>query len=268
MWSKSRDAGSIASLSKAKKGFAEAFKAAKKPMVIVGAGAFTRADGAAVLAAAAKLAASVGASWNVLHTAASRVGGLDLGLVPGEGGKTVAELVAKGGADVLFLMGADEIDLSKSKAFVVYMGTHGDAGAHRADVILPSAAWTEKNGLYTNTEGRVQRADRAVYPKGEAKEDWAILRALSDRLGATLPYNTHDALREALYAEHPVFAGQGFAPGKADFKPAFASKAAPAAGPMKSRIADFYMTNPIARASVTMSELSALKSGAKLMAAE
>ncbi len=262
------DAGEIAGLSKAKKGFSEVFKAAKKPMVIVGAGAFARADGVAVLAAAAKLAASVGASWNVLHTAASRIGGLDLGFIPREGGKPAAELVAKGGADVLFLMGADEIDLSKSKAFVVYMGTHGDAGAHRADVILPSAAWTEKNGLYVNTEGRVQRADRAVYPKGEAKEDWAILRALSDRLGVTLPYNTHDQLREALYADHPVFAGQGFAPGKADFKPSFASKAAPAAGPMKSRITDFYMTNPIARASVTMSELSALKSGAKLMAAE
>ena len=261
-------AAAIASLSKSKKGFAEKLKAAKRPMVIVGSGAFAREDGAAILAAAGKFATAIGASWNVLHTAASRVGGLDLGFIPTGGGKSATELASKGGADVLFLMGADEIDLSKSKAFVVYMGTHGDAGAHRADVILPSAAWTEKRGLYVNTEGRVQHGERAVYPKGEAKEDWAIIRALSDRLGATLPYNTQDQLREALYADHSTFAGQGFPPGKSDFKPAFASKTGAGDAPLKSRITDFYMTNPIARASVTMSELSALKSGAKLMAAE
>jgi len=261
-------ADAIATLSKSKKGFAEKFKAAKNPMVIVGSGAMARTDGAAILAAAGKLAALVGASWNVLHSAASRVGGLDLGFIPSAGGKTAPELAAKGGANLIFLLGADEIDLSKSKAFVVYVGTHGDAGAHRADIILPGAAWTEKNGLYANTEGRVQRADRAVYPKGEAREDWAILRALSERLGVTLPYNTHDQLRVALFADHPTFAGQGFAPGKADFKPAFTAKGALTTTPLKSPISDFYMTNPIARASVTMSELSALKPGAKLMAAE
>src|SRR6202012_1552622 len=131
--------------------------------------------------------------------------GRDVALPPREGGKSAPELVKKGGADVLFLMGADEIDLSATKAFVVYLGTHGDRGAHRADVILPGAAYTEKNGIYVNTEGRVQLAARAVYPKGEAREDWAILRALSDRLGATLPYDTLDALRARLFAEHPSF---------------------------------------------------------------
>ena len=255
-------------LSKSGNSFLKKLKAAAKPMVIVGAGALGRADTPAILAAAAKIAASAGASWNVLHTAASRVGGLDLGFIPGEGGKSAPQLAAKGGADLLFLMAADEIDLSKSAAFVVYMGTHGDAGAHRADVILPAAAWTEKDGLYVNTEGRVQRAQRAVYPKGEAKEDWAIIRTLSDRLGQSLPYNTHDQLRAALFADHPTFAGLDFVPGKVEFAPKFASKDKPAAGALKGRIADFYMTTPIARASVTMSELSAIKSGARLMAAE
>jgi NADH dehydrogenase/NADH:ubiquinone oxidoreductase subunit G len=136
----------------------------------LGAGALARADGAAVLKAAAGVAKTFGMTWNVLHSAASRVGGLDLGFVPGEGGKTAAQLAAKGGADVLFLLGADEIDLSASKAFTVYLGTHGDRGAHRADVILPGAAYTEKNGIYVNTEGRVQLGVRAVFPKGEAKE--------------------------------------------------------------------------------------------------
>ena len=177
---------SLSGLAKAKGDFASALKAAKAPAIVVGAGALTRADSAAVLKAAAGAAKTFGMTWNVLHSAAARVGGLDLGFVPGEGGKTAAELAAKDGADVLFLLGADEIDTTASKAFKIYLGTHGDRGAHTADVILPGAAYTEKNGLYVNTEGRVQQGVRAVFPKGEAKEDWAILRALSERLGAKL----------------------------------------------------------------------------------
>jgi NADH-quinone oxidoreductase subunit G len=258
----------ISALSKAKKGFMEAFRAAKKPMVIVGSGAYARADGAAVLAEAAKIAKASNASWNVLHSAAGRVGGLDVGFTPGEGGLSATQMASKGALDVMVLLGADEIKVSKSKAFKVYIGTHGDAGAHGADVILPGAAYTEKNGIYVNTEGRVQRAFRAVFPKGEAKEDWSILRALSSRVGQTLPYDTHEQLRQKLFADHPVLAGFDFAPGKVDWNPGSMSGAGKTDETPLGATTDFYMTNPIARASVTMAELSALKSGASKMAAE
>lgn len=211
-------------------------------------------------------------TWNVLHSAASRVGGLDLGFTPGAGGKTAAELVAKGGADLLFLLGADEIDASASKAFKVYLGTHGDRGAHLADVILPGAAYTEKNGLYVNTEGRVQQGVRAVFPKGEAKEDWAILRALSERLGTKLPYDSLDQLRSKLFADHPTFGridhvdGPGAAAGL-DLG-SLGGKGEVSDAPFVSAVTDFYLTNPIARASVTMAECAALASGATKMAAE
>ncbi|HEY0053438.1 MAG TPA: NADH-quinone oxidoreductase subunit NuoG, partial [Caulobacteraceae bacterium] len=201
----------VQSLGKLDKAFAELLKTAERPAIVVGGGALAREDGGAVLAAIAKLAKTynvVREGWNgfnVLHTAASRVAGLDLGFVPGQGGLSAREMVKPGALDVLFLMGADEIEASASGAFTVYMGSHGDRGAHHADVILPAAAWTEKPGLYVNTEGRVQMAEKAVFPKGEAKEDWAILRALSDGLGATLPYDTLDQLRERLMAEHPTF---------------------------------------------------------------
>ena len=143
--------------------------------------------------------------WNgfsVLHTAASRVGALDLGFVPGAGGLKAAQMAAAGALDVAFLLGADEIDVAPG-AFVVYIGTHGDQGAHRADVILPGAAYPEKSGIYVNTEGRVQMAARASFPPGEAREDWAILRALSDVLGHKLPYDSLAALRQALFKAHP-----------------------------------------------------------------
>src|SRR6202012_2260507 len=139
--------------------------------------------------------------------------GRDVALPPREGGKSAPELVKKGGADVLFLMGADEIALSATDAFVISLGTHGDAGAHRADVILPGAAYTEKPGLYVNTEGRVQRGERATFPKGEAREDWTILRALSEHLGAKLPYDSLDQLRAKLFADHPTFGQIDYAPG-------------------------------------------------------
>src|SRR5262249_35013116 len=151
-----------------------------KQIWLVGQGALARPDGAAVLSAAARAAVSTGAlvdGWNgfsVLHTAAARVGGLDIAFVPGDHGLTAAAM-ASGGVDVLFLLGADEIEV-ESRAFVIYIGTHGDRGAQRADVILPGAAYTEKSGIYVNTEGRVQMADRAAFPPGDAREDWAILR--------------------------------------------------------------------------------------------
>jgi NADH-quinone oxidoreductase subunit G len=261
----------LSGLSRQRNDFVKALKEAKAPAIVVGAGALGRADGAAVLKAAAGVAKSFGMRWNVLHTAASRVGGLDLGFVPGEGGKTAGELTEKGAADVLFLLGADELDLSRTDAFVVYLGTHGDAGAHRADVILPGAAYTEKNGLYVNTEGRVQLGARAVFPKGEAKEDWAILRALSQKLGATLPYDTLDQLRVKLFADHPTFGRIDYVADPASL--ALDLGALGGAGelsdaPFASPIKNFYLTNPIARASVTMAECAALVSGPAKIAAE
>jgi len=262
-------ASSLAQFAKARSGFAKAFKEAKKPMVIVGSGALTRDDGAAVLA----LAAGLGGTLNVLHSAASRVGGLDMGFIPKAGGLTAKAMVAKGAADVLVLLGADEMDLAATDAFVVYIGTHGDAGAHRADVILPGAAYTEKNGLYVNTEGRVQMGQRAVFPKGEAREDWAILRALSGYLGSVLPYDTLDQLREKLFSDHPTFGQIDHAPGSmpvAIDTSKVGAKGDVSDTPFASPVKDFYLTNPIARASVTMAECSASVAAArgKLIAAE
>jgi NADH-quinone oxidoreductase subunit G len=263
---------SLTQLLKAKDGFAKVLTDAKKPMIIVGAGALTREDGAAILALAAQAGAAFGVvaegwnGFNVLHTAAARVGGLDMGFVPGEGGLAAQAMVQKGALDVLFLLGADEIDLSATDAFVVYLGTHGDAGAHRADVILPGAAYTEKHGLYVNTEGRVQMAQRAVFPKGEAREDWAILRALSDFLGAKLPYDTLDQLRTKLFADHPTFGQIDLAPGAS---PAtldlgkLGAKGEVSEAAFASPVKDFYLTNPIARASVTMAECSATHAAAR-----
>ncbi len=173
--------------------FADMLRKAERPLVLVGADAFARADGAAVASLAAKAAVDLGAvkdGWNgysVLHSAASRVGALDLGFVPGQGGLNTRQMAASGTLDVLFLLGVDEIDIAPG-AFVIYIGTHGDRGAMRADVVLPGAAYPEKSAIYVNTEGRVQMATRASFPPGDAREDWAILRALSDVLENRLPY--------------------------------------------------------------------------------
>ena len=253
--------------------FTKALRDARFPAVVVGQGAL--AGGGAVLRAAATLASDIGVvregwnGWNVLHTAAARVGGLDMGFLPGEGGKTAAAMVQPGGVDVLFLLGADEIDLSRTDAFVIYLGTHGDAGAHRADVILPGADYTEKTGLYVNTEGRVQRGERAVFPKGEAKEDWTILRALSEIMGRKLPYDTIDQLRDKLFADHPTFGQIDLAPGSivAPLDLAGLGVAGELTNtPLRSPIQAFHLTNPIARASVTMAECAALASGLKMAA--
>ncbi|OLP55856.1 NADH-quinone oxidoreductase subunit G [Rhizobium rhizosphaerae] len=244
--------------------FLDVLKNAKRPMIIVGQGALAGEGGFAVLAQAAKLAAAVGAvsaEWNgfaVLHTAAARVGALDLGFVPGDARRTAADIAAS--AQVLFLLGADEVDLSNKAGFTVYIGSHGDNGAHGADVILPGAAYTEKSGTWVNTEGRVQMGNRAGFAPGDAREDWAILRALSDVLGKRLPFDSLAELRRKLYADHPHFAEvDAIAPGAPGEIDALAQKAgAMAKSVFASPVKDFYLTNPIARASAVMAECSAL----------
>ena len=174
-----------------------------------------------------------------------------------------------GGVDLMFNLGADEIDIAPG-AFVVYIGTHGDRGAHRADVILPCAAYTEMSGLYANTEGRVQRSDRACFPPGDAREGWAILRALSDALGKKLPYDSLAQLRAALIAAHPQY-GQVddvVAANADDVKALAGLGGATDKAPFGSAVADFYLTNPIARASAVMAECSAVAAGGYAQAAE
>jgi NADH-quinone oxidoreductase subunit G len=241
--------------------FFEVLKAAAKPAIILGQGALTRADGAAILALARKLADATGMvkdgwnGFNVLHTAAARVGGLDLGFLPGAGGRDTAAMIdgaGKGEVELVILAGADEIDMAGlGQAFVVYLGTHGDAGAHRADVVLPTAAYTEKSATYVNTEGRVQRTNLAIFPPGEAKEDWKVIRALSDALGKPLAFDTVGQLR----GRHPLFAALN------QLKPAawgaFGSEGALAEARLVSCIDNFYMTDPISRASKTMAECTA-----------
>ncbi|MFN4355595.1 NADH-quinone oxidoreductase subunit NuoG [Parvibaculum sp.] len=257
--------------------FADVLKNAERPLIVAGQGALARADGAAVLAEAIALAKSTGAvsgEWNgfsVLHTAASRVGGLDLGLVPGAGGRDVAGILdgaSKGDISFVYLLGADEIDMGKlGSAFVVYQGTHGDAGAHRADVILPGAAYTEKPATWVNTEGRVQLGRRAVFPPGQAREDWTILRALSGVIGKVLPYDNLDALRAAMAADAPHFADVDMAV-PAGALPDLARGELDAA-PFECPVRDFYMSNPVARASAVMAECAAGRvAAARIQAAE
>ena len=258
-------AGFAASTSK----FAKRFKKAKNPVIIVGAAALRGEAGQALLAALGQLAKETNVihedhnGFNILHAAASRVGGLDMGFLPGEGGlgtDAILEAAQQGAIKTVYLMGADELDTSKLKdAFVIYQGHHGDNGAHVADVILPGAAYTEKSGLYVNMEGRVQMADRATSPKGDAKEDWAILRALSAKVDRVLPYDSLDGLREKLMADHPTFMSLDTAPERAVFDAAaLGAKGTLSSAPLKNPIEDFYMTNPIARASNVMAECSAV----------
>jgi NADH-quinone oxidoreductase subunit G len=265
-------AESLAGLPKSK--FAEALKAAERPLILIGAGALARKDGGAIAALAAKAAIEFGAlkdGWNgfsMLHAAASRVGALDLGLVPGAGGLNTAQM-AGGGVEVLFLLGADEIEVAPG-AFVIYLGTHGDRGAHRADVILPGAAYPEKSAIYVNTEGRVQMTTRAAFPPGDAREDWAILRALSGVLGHTLPYDSLAQLRQILFAAHPHFMRiDQIAAGVATDIEKLANLGGGAdKAPLHSAVSEFYLNNPIARASATMAECSALANAATKTAAE
>jgi NADH-quinone oxidoreductase subunit G len=265
---------SLNDLAAGKHSFAEVLKNAKHPIVLVGAAGLARPDGAAVLSLAGRLALDVGAlkdGWNgfgVLHETASRVGALDIGFAPG-GGLSTAEMATFGTLDVLFLLGADETKVADG-TFVVYVGTHGDRGAHRADVILPGAAYTEKSGIYVNTEGRAQMANRAAFPPGEAREDWAIIRALSDVLGKKLPFDSLAQLRQAIFKTVPhLMRIDQIEPGKADDVKALAGKGGSVdKAAFKPAIEDFYLTNPIARASAVMAECSRLASARMLTAAE
>ena len=266
---------SLSALAAGKHSFADVLKTAKHPIVLVGSGAPTRHDGPAVLALAAKLALDFGAvkdGWNgfaILQDTASRVGALDIGFAAGAGGLNLVEMTTFGTLDVLFLLGADEIKVPDG-TFVVYIGTHGDRGAHRADVILPGAAYTEKSGIFVNTEGRVQMANRAGFPPGEAREDWAIIRALSDVLGKKLPYDSLQALRQAIFKAAPhLMRLDRIEAGNADGIKALAGKGGNVEkAPLKAAVEDFYLTNPIARASAVMAECSRLASGQMLTAAE
>lgn len=243
--------------------FSERLRQAERPMLIVGMAALARPDGDAVLAATRWLAESCGLirpdlgwnGFNVLHTAAARVAGLDLSFTPGPGGHDLAGMQSAaeaGNLDVVYLLGADELDMRRlGSAFVIYQGHHGDAGANRADVILPGAAYTEKDGTYVNTEGRVQRNELVCHPPGEAKADWAILRALSERLGQTLPFDSLGQLRAAMVAASPVLGTLGqvtSAPWSEFGIPGVVDGYQPISYP----ISNFYLTNPICRASATM----------------
>ena len=264
-------AAALRDLVDGKGAFSETLKGAKNPLIVVGMGALARPNGGAILALAGELTEKLSAvreDWNgfaVLHTAAARVGGLDLGLVPGAGGRDVEGILAgceKGEIGAVYLLGADEIDMKRlGKAFVIYQGHHGDAGAHRADVILPGAAYTEKPGTYVNTEGRVQVGRRAVFPPGDAREDWTILRALSERLGKTLPYDTLDQVRARLAAVNAVFGAVDQQ--KAGSWGTFGTAGPVGDAPLVSPIANFYMTCPISRASRTMAECISSRSAAR-----
>ncbi|HET9429340.1 MAG TPA: NADH-quinone oxidoreductase subunit NuoG [Allosphingosinicella sp.] len=234
----------------------KAFADAQRPAVIVGGAALKVPGGQAASLALVGTLNLVRSEWNgynVLHTAAARTGGLILGYAR-QGG--IAALAEKA-PGLLFLLGADEADLAPfAKSFKVYIGHHGDRGAHEADVILPAAAYTEKHGIYVNLEGRVQYSEKAVDPPGDAREDWAILRALSEAVGKTLPFDNFGALRSALFAEYPEFA----APGLVRFDwapPALERTKIPGGTELTYPIDDFYLTNPIARASPTLQRCSA-----------
>lgn len=246
--------------------FCQTLSAAERPMLIVGPGAVARPDGGAILAAAraiAEIFSMVREGWNgfnVLHKAASRVGGLDLGFVPGVGGHDVDAILegAESGAiKFVWLLGADEIEMARLKnAFVVYQGHHGDAGAAAADVILPGAAYTEKDATYVNLEGRVQRTHRANFPPGAAREDWSVLRAFSEVSGNKLPYDTLAGVRARMVEIAPSFEFTGsveVAPWRA-----FGTPGELFGGAFVSAVDDFYMTDVISRASHTMAECSAL----------
>ena len=270
---------SLVALAKGEGDFLNILKKAKRPAIILGMSALTRTDTGDLLARLGRLAADIGAvtegwnGFNVLHTAAARVGALDLGFLPGEGGlavRGILEGAAAGTVEVVYNLGCDELEMSQlEKAFVIYQGHHGDAGAHAADVIFPAAAYTEQNGIYVNTEGRVQMAMRAYFPFGEAREDWAILRALSERLGKKLPYDDLFALRQAMFEDAPVL-------GRLDHVETGAPLDVAALGrdgdvssdPFLSPVTNYYLTNPVARASDTMAECSATLVEKKLIAAE
>ena len=264
------DPGSIDDLLAGSSEFSQILKKADRPMVILGSGAVAGLDGAVILFKVRQLAEKfemISDGWNgfnLLQSAASRVGGLDLGFKPNNDSALdtlgILKAASSNNLDLIFLLGADEIDASKlGNAFVVYQGHHGDTGAHRADAILPGAAYTEKNATYVNTEGRVQRASMATLPLGDAKEDWAIIRAISGSMANPLPYDTISQVRQRMIEINPVFSsideivdiewgifGKDGTIDRETFEPA---------------IENFYMTDTISRASITMAECTATANG-------
>ena len=256
------DPALLADIASGKNKFAAKLKKAKKPMIIIGMGALARPDGAAMLGQAREIADAYGVvtkdwnGFNVLHTAAARVAGLDIGFLPEKSGLDVDGMykAAEGGKlDLVWLLGADEVDFARLKgAFVIYQGHHGDAGAHHADVVLPGAAYTEKDGIYVNTEGRVQYANRAAFPPGDAREDWTIIRALAARVKISLGFDNLGELREDLIEAVPHFAmADQISPAK---WVKFGSKTKLKDAPVTAAIDNFYMTCAISRASETMAD--------------
>jgi NADH-quinone oxidoreductase subunit G len=242
--------------------FCEVLRNAARPMLILGMGALRRTDGPVIQAEARRIAEDFGMiredwnGFNVLHTAAGRVGALEVGFVPGPGGRDLEGILSgaeSGEIEAVYLLGADEIDTTRlGNAFVIYQGHHGDRGAHRADVILPGAAYTEKNAIYVNTEGRAQMARMATFPPGEAREDWKILRALSEVLGRTLGFDSLAQLRRRLADASPVFA-EIDAVVPAAWGP-FGAAGQMDGAPFRRAIENYYMTDPISRASATMAK--------------
>ncbi|NML93657.1 NADH-quinone oxidoreductase subunit NuoG [Novosphingobium olei] len=232
----------------------DAFEGASKPAVILGGAALGKGALGAGLAFAErfKLVRDGWNGFNVVHMAASRMGGLMLGYAQ-KGG--IADLVAAKPKMVISL-GADEVDFTKfAGSMIVHIGHHGDKAAHAADVILPAAAFSEKDGTYVNTEGRVQYSEKAVFAPGEAREDWTILRAMADALGVTVGFDSFDQLRAAMVAEVPALGTEGLADyGALPAAPSDAKAEGVIAGyPIKDR----YLTNAIGRASPTLQRCSA-----------
>lgn len=239
-----------------------ALKTAQYPMMIIGQGSLKRKDGPALLNLAHQIAEKynlVYDQWNgfnVLQTTASRVGGLDLGFLPGPEGYNVMKMIqaaSRKELEVVYLLGADEIEMTSFRsAFIIYQGHHGDKGASAADVILPGAAYTEKSATYVNTEGRVQRGLKAVSPPGEAKEDWKIIRALSEKLGFPLPYNTLEEVRRRLVDLNPLFDELDNVQRARWASFSYEGKLSPT--PFEPCIKNYYMTDPISRHSITMAK--------------
>lgn len=259
------DPALLSKLTSGRHEISKALKAAKNPMIIVGQAALSRADGAQILKAARDIANKycVRENWNgfgMLHTAASRVGGLDLGLTAEGGVEGILADAEAGKAKVVFSLGADEIDAKRlSKATVIYIGSHGDAGAANADIVLPGAAYTEKSATYANTEGRYQRTAKATFAPGEAREDWTIFRALSDVLGNTLPYDSLEALRSSMEKAQPLLAEQDVLHDNAWGD--FGTGGDIASEGLTPAFDNFYMTNPIARASDIMADCVKAREG-------
>ena len=273
------DATSLSDLAAGKSEFFKALEMAKKPMIIIGEAVLSRKDGAAIFDLALDLANKIGAvrddwnGFNVLHHAAGRVGGLDIGFVPTDGGldtQSILDGAQSGNIKTVILLGADEFDMSAlGKSFVIYVGSHGDAGATRADIILPAAAYTEKQAIYVNTEGRAQMTERATLPPGEAREDWKIVRAISGALNMALPFDTLEQLRAAMFALAPQLAELDTlsSAGKAEKLNGGEISAGALENAVSSVGEQYFFTNPIARASTTMADCARSRSERKTLGA-